>query len=153
MKKMFAATTLLALIVSLGCSNGSTRSVAERDQSTPSAQMSSALVCEDVRLAPFNAKLAQLTTSSSPREIEAIFGISDNVPRVMSMGFESVHTLANGSTVRILSLPQDHATRWETSARFIPKNKPGEAITNRIQLEGASIALKKKDSNRVLVTD
>ena len=56
--------------------------------------------------------------------------------------------LADGSTVRILSLPKERPTRWETSARYVPKREPGEAITSRVQLIGAAITLRNKNPNK-----
>lgn len=85
------------------------------------------IAVNDPRLSPYREELAKLKISSTPAEIEAIFGQSDNVPRARSSASESVHTLDNGGQLRIMSLPKESATRWETAARYMPKSQPGQA--------------------------
>lgn len=100
----------------------------------------------DPRLSPYREELAKLRSSSTPAEIDAIFGESDNVPRFMSSASESVHTLDNGGQIRIMSLPKEIATRWETSARYMPKSQPGQAWS--VTSEGLRIDLPDKPSSQ-----
>jgi hypothetical protein len=94
------------------------------------------LDCADPRLTPFNAELAQLTTISTPKEIESLFGKSDNIPHMVSMGFESVHTLTDGGKIRIFALPNSLAGRWKTIAHYVPE----DLLATRLE-----IRLKKKE--------
>lgn len=114
--------------------------VASGEAAQPRVVESSAVGVDDPRLSPYCEKLAELSTSSTPAQIEATFGESENVPGLMSTGSESVHTLDNGGQLRIISLPKESATRWETSARYIPKSDPGATVA-RIPTEGLQIKL------------
>ena len=114
--------------------------VARGEAAQPRIVESLAVGVNDPRLSPYCEKLAELNTSSTPVQIEATFGESENIPRLMSMGFESVHTLDNGGQLRIVSLPKESATRWETSARYMPKSQPGAAVTG-VSIEGLQIKL------------
>jgi len=135
------AILLFAVLLLVGCSRDADRAFSQRGSSRGSPLDGATLDCSDSRLAPLGEKLAQLTTSSTPKEIESIFGKSDDVIRFVSSAFESVHRTADGCTIRIRSLPKG-GTRWETSARYVPKPQRGESVTSRIQIEGAAITLR-----------
>lgn len=95
---------------------------------------------DDRRLSPFRDELSRLTTSSTPAEIEAIFGESENVPRFISAAIESVHTLNNGWQIRIIAWPKEGGKRWNTSARYMPKPQPGQPV-NVVLMDGLPIKL------------
>ena len=122
MKKVIKIIVIVAFVTSVGCSRNMSIAVSKREPDQAEITNITKLDCADSRLSPFNAQLAKLTTTSTPKEIESLFGKSDNIPHMVSVGFESVHTLANGGKIRIFSLPKSHAGRWETTVRYVPED-------------------------------
>jgi hypothetical protein len=122
MDKTIRTIVILAFVTSAGCSRNTSIAVPKTEPNQSEITNIATLDCAASRLAPFNAELAKLTTISTPKEIESLFGESDNIPHMVSVGFESVHTLTNGGKIRIFALPTSVAGRWKTTARYVPKD-------------------------------
>ncbi len=74
------------------------------------------LSCDDPRLAPLGEKLAQLTTTSTPKDILALFG-EGKQGRIISSGFSAVYPLTNGGTIEITWLAGEGGS---TGAQSVP---------------------------------
>ena len=122
MNKTIVTIVILAFVTSVGCSRKMSVAVPKSEPNPIDIPNIAKIDCTDSRLAPFNAELTQLTTISTPKQIESLFGESDNIPHMVSVGFESVHTLTNGGKIRIFALPNSLAGRWKTTARYVPEN-------------------------------
>lgn len=128
------------------CSLGAVVLLCSQLSAATNAATNAVISCGDARLAPLSTKLTQLRTTSTPQEIEAIFGPSEPVLRFVSAAFESVHNLTNGGTVRIKAWPEDGG-RWRTTATYIAprnENKPPDTL----QISGARILLEQKGPNQ-----